>query len=69
MTADIIQFPQKKKENLNAVRTLFDTVRKLHDEEGYSFTFSELKKNDQGQVVLTVVMDKPEPDDIPDITA
>ena len=69
MTADVIQFPQKKKENLNAVRALFDTVRKLHDEEGYSFTSSELKKNDQGQVVLTVVMDKPEPDDIPDITA
>lgn len=69
MTADIIQFPQKKKENLNAVRTLFDTVRKLHDEDGYTFASSELKKNDQGQVVLTVVMDKPEPDDIPDITA
>ncbi|MBQ9236155.1 MAG: DNA cytosine methyltransferase [Alphaproteobacteria bacterium] len=69
MTADVIQFPQKKKENLNAVYVLLDTVRKMHDEDGYRFASSELKENSQGKVVLTLVMDKPDPDDLPDITA
>ncbi len=68
MNANVIQFPDKK-ENLNAVCALFDTVRKMHDEDGYVFKSSELAQNIQGQVVLTVVLEKTTPDDIPDITA
>lgn len=67
--AEIIQFPEKKKENLNAVNVLLATVRKLHDEDGYIFTGSSLEPNDQGDVVLTLVLHQPEPDDLPDITA
>lgn len=67
--AEIIQFPLKKKENLNAVRVLLATVRKMHDEDGYIFTGSSLEPNDQGDVVLTLVLHQPEPDDLPDITA
>ena len=67
--AEIIQFPEKKKENLNAVYVLLDTVRKMHDEDGYIFTGSSLEKNEQGDVVLTLVLHQPEPDDLPDITA
>lgn len=68
MNANVIQFPDKK-ENLNAVCALFDTVRKMHDEDGYVFKSSELAQNIQGQMVLTVVLEKTTPDDIPDITA
>lgn len=67
--AEIIQFPLKKKENLNAVHVLLATVRKMHDEDGYIFTGSSLEKNEQGDVVLTLVLHQPEPDDLPDITA
>ncbi len=67
--AEIIQFPEKKKENLNAVHVLLATVRKMHDEDGYIFTGSSLEKNEQGDVVLTLVLHQPEPDDLPDITA
>ena len=67
--AEIIQFPLKKKENLNAVRVLLATVRKMHDEDGYIFTASSLEPNEQGDVVLTLVLHQPEPDDLPDITA
>jgi hypothetical protein len=67
--AEIIQFPEKKKENLNAVHVLLATIRKMHDEDGYIFTGSSLEKNEQGDVVLTLVLHQPEPDDLPDITA
>lgn len=66
---EIIQFPEKKKENLNAVHVLLATIRKMHDEDGYIFTGSSLEKNEQGDVVLTLVLHQPEPDDLPDITA
>lgn len=65
---EIIQFPERKKENLNAVNTLLATVRKMH-QEGYIFINSSLDKNTQGDVVLTLVLHKPEPDDLPDIIA
>ncbi|MBQ8465753.1 MAG: hypothetical protein IJ545_07080 [Alphaproteobacteria bacterium] len=67
--AEIIQFPEKKKENLQAVYVLLDTIRKMHDEDGYIFTSSSLEPNPQGDVVLTLVLHKNEPDDLPDITA
>lgn len=68
--ADIIKFPEtSKKENLNAVIILLDICRKMHDEKGYIYTSSELKQQTGGEYVLTLVMDKPKPDDIPDITA
>jgi len=66
---EIIAFPEKKKENLNAVNVLLATVRKMHDEDGYIFTGSSLGPNNHGDVVLTLVLHKNEPDDLPDITA
>lgn len=67
--AKIIEFPYEKQENLNAVRVLLDVVRKMHDEDGYHFTSSELKQESNSRAVLTLVLEKPTPDDLPDITA
>lgn len=66
--ADVIEFPNKK-ENLNAVITLLEVCRIMHDEGGYRFTSSELKREVNGRAVLTIVLEKPTPDDIPDIIA
>lgn len=68
--ADIIKFPEtRKKENLNAVFVLLDVCQRMHDEEGYIYTSSELKQQAGGEYILTLVMYKPKPDDIPDIIA
>lgn len=66
--ADVIKFPDRK-ENLNAVATLLSVCRKMHDEDGYHFTSSELKQESNSRAVLTLVLEKPTPDDLPDITA
>lgn len=41
---NVINFPEKTKENLTAVHTILSVVRKMHDEGGYRFTSSELKR-------------------------
>ncbi len=66
--ADVIEFPNKK-ENLNAVITLLGVCRKMHDEDGYRYVSAELKQEDERRAVLTLVLEKPQPDDIPDIIA
>lgn len=66
--ADVIKFPDKK-ENLNAVVTLLSVCRKMHDEEGYRHASVELKPENERRAILTLVLEKPEPDDIPDIIA
>lgn len=66
--ADVIEFPNKK-ENLNAVITLLGVCRKMHDEDGYRYASVELKQEDERRAVLTLVLEKPQPDDIPDIIA
>ncbi len=66
---NVINFPEKTKENLTAVHTILSVVRKMHDEGGYRFTSSELKREVNGRAVLTIVLEKPTPDDIPDIIA
>lgn len=66
--ADIIKFTDKK-ENLNAVATLLSVCRKMHDEEGYRYASVELKPENERRAILTLVLEKPEPDDIPDIIA
>lgn len=66
--ADVIKFPDKK-ENLNAVVTLLGVCRKMHDEEGYRYASAELKPENERRVVLTLVLEKTQPDDIPDIIA
>lgn len=66
--ADVIKFPDKK-ENLNAVVTLLGVCRKMHDEEGYAYASVELKKEDERRAVLTLVLEKPQTGDIPDIIA
>ena len=66
--ADIIKFPDKK-ENLNAVVTLLGVCRKMHDEDGYRYASIELKQEDERRAALTLVLEKPQPDDIPDIIA
>lgn len=66
--ADVIKFPDKK-ENLNAVVTLLGVCRKMHDEDGYAYASVELKQEDERQAVLTLVLEKPQTGDIPDIIA
>lgn len=66
--ADVIKFPNKK-ENLNAVITLLDVCRKMHDEDGYRYASVELKPESERRAVLTLVLEKPQPGDIPDIIA
>lgn len=66
--ADVIKFPNKK-ENLNAVVTLLGECRKMHDEDGYRYASVELKPESERRAVLTLVLEKPQPDDIPDIIA
>lgn len=66
--ADVIKFPDKK-ENLNAVATLLGVCRKMHDEEGYRYASVELKQEDEHRAVLTLVLEKPQTGDIPDIIA
>lgn len=58
-----------KEENLNAVITLLEVCRKMHDEEGYLYSSVELKPESGRRAVLTLVLEKPQPDDIPDIIA
>ncbi len=67
--AKIIEFPYERQENLNAVLVLLGVVRKMHDEDGYRFTSSELKREGNSRAVLTLVLEKTTPDDLPDITA
>lgn len=66
--ADVIKFPNKK-ENLNAVVTLLGVCCKMHDEDGYRYASVELKPESERRAVLTLVLEKPQPDDIPDIIA
>lgn len=66
--ADVIEFPNKK-ENLNAVITLLGVCRKMHDEDGYRYASVELKHESEHRAVLMLVLEKPQPDDIPDIIA
>lgn len=66
--ADVIEFPNKK-ENLNAVITLLEVCRIMHDEDGYRYASVELKPESERRAVLTLVLEKPQPDDIPDIIA
>ena len=66
--ADVIEFPNKK-ENLNAVITLLGVCRKMHDEDGYRYASVELKHESKRRAVLMLVLEKPQPDDIPDIIA
>lgn len=60
---------QSKKENLNAVTALLEMCRRMHDEEGYAYTSAELKPENGRRVVLTLVLEKSTPDDLPDIIA
>lgn len=66
--ADVIEFPNKR-ENLNAVVTLLGVCRKMHDEDGYRYASVELKHESEHRAVLMLVLEKPQPDDIPDIIA
>lgn len=66
--ADVIEFPNKK-ENLNAVVTLLGVCRKMHDEDGYHYASVELKQEGERRAVLTLILEKQQPDDIPDIIA
>ena len=66
--ADVIKFPNKK-ENLNAVVTLLGVCRKMHDEDGYRYASVELKPESERRAVLTLVLEKSPPDEIPDFTA
>lgn len=66
--ADVIEFPNKK-ENLNAVITLLEVCRTMYDEDGYRYASVELKHESEHRAVLMLVLEKPQPDDIPDIIA
>lgn len=66
--ADVIEFPNKE-ENLNAVITLLEVCRTMHDEDGYRYASVELKHESEHRAVLMLVLEKPQPDDIPDIIA
>lgn len=66
--ADVIEFPNKK-ENLNAVITILEVCRTMHDEDGYRYASVELKHESEHRAVLMLVLEKPQPDDIPDIIA
>ena len=66
--ADVIKFPDRK-ENLNAVATLLSVCRKMHDEDGYVYASVELKQEDERRAILTLVLEKPQTGDIPDIIA
>lgn len=66
--ADVIEFPNKR-ENLNAVIALLEVCRIMHDEEGYRYASVELKHESEHRAVLMLVLEKPQPDDIPDIIA
>lgn len=71
--SNVINFENFKtkpeKENLNAVITLLEVCRKMHDEDGYRYTSAELKPENGRRAILTLVLEKPQPDDIPDIIA
>lgn len=43
--------------------------RKMHDEDGYRYASVELKPESERRAVLTLVLEKSQPDDIPDIIA
>ena len=41
----------------------------MHDEDGYRYASVELKHESKRRAVLMLVLEKPQPDDIPDIIA